>query len=381
MRIAIVTETFLPSTDGVVTRLTRAVSYFRRQGHEVLVIAPDLGVREYMGARVAGIKPVTFPFYKSRPWTLPSRDVKTILQDFRPDIVHAANPISLAASGVRYAVKLGIPLIASFHTNIPKYLAYYNFDIAKPLVWKYLKDMHNQAELNMVTSRAMYDLLTEQEIHNIHILPRGVDVDGLSPDFRSDEIRFELTDGHPERKLLIFVGRLAHEKDIHKLLPLMQKRDDIALAIVGDGPVKDELEKQFSGTHTVFAGLKKGEELARAYASADAFVFPSGSETLGLVILEGMASGLPVLAVKSPPTLEQITDGVDGLLFDDHDLDSLERAIARLDDIEFRETLRKNARAEAEQYSWDHASHAMLEYYEEAIRLFNQRRAGEQFAV
>lgn len=381
MRIAIVTETFLPSTDGVVTRLTRAVSYFRRQGHEVLVIAPDLGVREYMGAKVAGIKPVTFPFYKSRPWTLPSREVRHLLEDFAPDIVHAANPISLAASGVRYAVKLGIPLIASFHTNIPKYLEYYKFDIAKPLVWKYLKDLHNQAELNMVTSRAMHDLLTEQAIQNVQILPRGVDVEGLSPKFRSEATRHELSGGHPERKLLLFVGRLAHEKDIHKLVPLLQKRDDIALAIVGDGPVRAELQTAFQGTNTVFTGLKKGEELARAYASADAFVFPSVSETLGLVILEGMASGLPVLAVKSPPTLEQITDGQNGLLFTDGDLDSLERAIARLEDPSFRATLKENARAEAEQYSWDHASHAMLEYYEEAIRLFHQRGSGEKYAV
>lgn len=376
MRIAIVTETFLPSTDGVVTRLTRAVSYFRGQGHEVLIIAPDLGVKEYEGARVAGIKPITFPFYKSRPWTLPSPKVKPLLRDFHPDIVHAANPISLAASGVRYAVKLNLPLIASFHTNIPKYLEYYNFDIAKPLVWKYIKTLHNQAELTMVTSMAMHDLLTEQEIHDVQVLPRGVDVEGLSKDFRNDRTRADLSGGHPERKLLIFVGRLAQEKDIPKLLPLLRKRDDIALAIVGEGSLKDELKKQFRGTNTIFTGLKKGKDLARAYACADALVFPSISETLGLVILEAMASGLPVLAVKSPPTLEQITDEVNGLLFEDEDLDSLESAIARLDDIPFREALRHHGRLEAEKHSWDTASQAILTYYEETIRRFHQRKGG-----
>lgn len=373
MRIAIVTETFLPSTDGVVTRLTKAVSYFRRLGHEVLVIAPDLGVTEFEGAKVVGIRPVTLPFYKSRPWTPPSRDVKYILQDFNPDIVHAANPISLAASGVRYAVKLGLPLIASFHTNVPEYLVYYKMEMAKPLIWRYLKDLHNQAQLNMVTSRAMYEELSAQEIHDIRILPRGVDVEGLSPAYRNEATRSELTNGHPERKLLIFVGRLAHEKAIHKLKPLMEKRDDLSLAIIGDGPVKAELEVLFQSTNTIFTGLKRGDNLAKAYASADAFIFPSVTETLGLVILEGMASGLPVLAVRSAPTLEQITDGEDGLIFEDDDLDSLEAAIARLDDAAFAEKLRVNARLEAESHSWDHASQAMLDYYQEAIRRHQEK--------
>ena len=381
MRIAIVTETFLPSTDGVVTRLTKAVSYFRRQGHEVLIIAPDLGVKEFEGATIAGIKPVTLPFYKSRPWTLPSRDVKYILQDFAPDIVHAANPVSLAASGVRYAVKLGIPLIASFHTNIPKYLGYYKMEMAKPLMWKYLKDLHNQAELNLVTSQAMLEELSSQDFENIRLLPRGVDVDHLSPDFRSIKVRAELTGGYPEKKLLIFVGRLAHEKDIHKLKPLMEKRTDLSLAIIGDGPVRSELETLFKGTSTIFTGIKHGEELAQAYASADAFVFPSVSETLGLVILEGMASGLPVIAVKSAPTLEQITHGVNGLLFEDEDLASLEAAVSQLDNPEFTEQLRINARLEAEKYSWDHASQAMLNYYNEAIRLYEEKHAANIIAV
>ena len=372
MRIAIVTETFLPSTDGVVTRLTKAVSYFRRQGHDVLIIAPELGVTEFEGARVAGIKPITFPFYQSRPWAPRSRAVKTLLQDFKPDIVHAANPILLAASGVKYASKLGYPLVASFHTNLPKYLEYYKLPLAKPLLWRYLKGLHNQAELNLVTSRAMFDELTAQSINHLRLLPRGVDIDGLSPKYRNETTRFELTAGHPERTLLIYVGRLAHEKDLHKLLPLMKKRADLALAIIGDGPLKAELEELFKNTNTIFTGLKHGETLAKAYASADAFVFPSVTETLGLVILEGMASGLPVLAVRSKPSLEQITDQVNGLLFEDHDLGSLEAALARLEEPNFREQLRVNARQEAEHYSWEHASAAMLNYYQEAIWLHNQ---------
>lgn len=381
MRIAIVTETFLPSTDGVVTRLTKAVSYFRRLGHEVLVIAPDLGVTEFEGARVAGIRPVTLPFYKSRPWTPPSREVKTLLQEFSPDIVHAANPISLAASGVRYAKKLGYPLIASFHTNVPKYLEYYKMEMAKPLIWRYLKDLHNQAELNLVTSRAMYDELAEQAIENLAILPRGVDVEALSPAFRDEALRRELCGGSADRLLLLFVGRLAHEKAIHTLVPLLKERPQLALAVIGEGPVRADLEKVFNGTNTIFTGLRRGRDLAQAYASADAFVFPSVTETLGLVILEGMASGLPILAARSAPTLEQITDGVNGVLYDADDPASLLAAVDRLGDPAVRAALSASAREEALNYSWDHASQAMLYYYEEAIRRHEEKHPGEADAV
>jgi len=367
LRIAIVTETFLPSTDGVVTRLTRAIKHFRRKGHEVLVIAPDLGVTEYEGAKVVGIKPITLPFYKSRPWTLPSRDVKYILQDFKPDIVHAVNPILLASSAVRYAGKLRLPLVASFHTNVPKYLEFYKAEAAQPLLWSYLRGLHNRAELNLVTSNAMYEELSNQEINNIKVLPRGVDVENLGPQYNDIETRKELTAGHPERKLLIFVGRLAQEKNIHTLLPLMQKRKDLSLAVIGDGPVKEDLEKLFKGTNTVLTGFRHGKDLAKCYASADAFIFPSVSETLGLVILEGMASGLPVIAVKSGPTMEQITDGENGLLYEDGNLQSLSSAADKLSDEKLVAKLKKNARSEAEKYSWDNASEALLQHYRNMV--------------
>lgn len=370
MRIAIVTETFLPSTDGVVTRLTKAIRHFRKKGHEVLVIAPDLGVKEFEGAKVVGIKPVKLPFYKSRPWALPSRNVKYILQDFRPDVVHAVNPILLASSAVRYARKLRLPLVASFHTNIPKYFEFYKVGAAQPLLWSYLRNLHNQAGVNLVTSNAMLDELKNQEINNLHVLPKGVDIEGLSPSYSDIEVRKELTCGNPERTLLIFVGRVANEKNIHTLLPLMQSREDLSLAIIGDGPVREDLENLFKGTNTVFTGFKHGADLAKAYASADAFIFPSVSETLGLVILEGMASGLPVIAVKSGPTMEQITNGENGLLYEDGDLESLNRAIDKLKDMDLVMKLKKNARIEAEKYSWDNASEALLKHYENMVESF-----------
>lgn len=368
MRIAIVTETFLPSVDGVVTRLRHAVERYVDLGHEVMVIAPDLGVTEHHGARVVGVRPVTLPFYKHRRFTLPSPNVDGIIRGFHPDVVHAAQPILLASSGAFAAHRQRIPLVASYHTHIPRYLDLYRaWRWGKPAVWWQIRRNHALADVNIATSETMRAELAGHGIENLHVVRRGVDTHTFHPSFASDAMRERLTQGHPEKKLLVFVGRLAAEKEIHRLRPMMDRRDDVALAIVGDGPFRGELEQLFRGTSTVFPGFMEGEELASAFASADAFVFPSVTETLGLVILEGMASGLPVVAARSGPTLEQVTDGVDGLLFDSGDEASLDAALERLGDGDLRTRIRAAARAEAEKYSWEAASDDLLGYYEMAI--------------
>jgi glycosyltransferase involved in cell wall biosynthesis len=368
VKIAIVTETFLPSVDGVVTRLRHAVERFTDLGHEVMVVAPELGVTEHHGARVVGVRPVTLPFYKHRRFTLPSPNVDGIIRGFHPDVVHAAQPLLLASSGAFAARRQRIPLVASYHTHIPRYLDLYRaYRWGKPAVWWQIKRNHALADINLATSQTMRAELAGKGIENLHVVRRGVDTTTFHPRFASEQMRERLTAGHPEKKLLVFVGRLAAEKEIHRLHAMMTRRDDVALAIVGDGPYRGELETLFRGTSTLFPGFMEGEELASAFASADAFVFPSVTETLGLVILEGMASGLPVVAARSGPTMEQVTDGVNGMLFDSGDEASLDAALTRLGDPELRGRIREAARAEAEKYSWENASDDLLRYYEMAI--------------
>ncbi|RLL48259.1 glycosyltransferase family 1 protein [Oceanobacillus piezotolerans] len=376
MRIALVTETFLPSTDGVVTRLTQAIKYLQRQGHEVLVIAPDLGVYEYEGAKVVGIKPITLPFYRSKKFAPPSIKVKKIIEEFQPDIVHAANPALVAASAVRYAKQLNLPLIASYHTHVPKYMDYYKiYKPAKPLMWAWIRKLHNSANLNLCTSGAIKDELVEQNIKNLHVLQRGVDVENRHPKFYDEKMRDRLTKGDQSKKLLIFVGRLAIEKEIHKIKPLLDARDDLALAIIGDGPARNELMHIFKDTNTVFTGFLHGEELSKAFASGDAFVFPSVTETLGLVILEAMASGLPVVAAKSGPTMEQIIDGETGLLFENENVESMMAAIDRLENQAHLKEMKQNARQEAEKFAWDKASQQLFQYYQQTIEIHNKNTA------
>lgn len=372
MKIAIVTETFVPSTDGVVTRISHAVDYMCRQGHEVLIIAPNIeGLPKiYKGAKVVGAKTVTFFLYKQRPWAIPDGKVKKWLEEFQPDVVHAVNPASLTASAVYYAKKLSLPLICSFHTNLPAYTTRYGVGFVKPLLWSYLRMLHNSAPLNLVTSQAMYNTLEEQAIQGLRVLPKGVDTLNRHPRFKNLEMRERLTQGQSNKKLLIFVGRLAPEKAINTLRPLFDQRTDICLAIVGDGPAKESLMRTFVDTDTVFTGFLHGEELSQAYASADAFVFPSTSETLGLVITESMASGTPVIAAYSDPTAEQIKHGKNGFMYQANSLTSLNETLDMLEDQELVREVRENARSYAEQFSWDNASQAMIDSYVETLNFY-----------
>lgn len=374
MKIALVTETFLPSTDGVVTRLTNAVDYMVGNGHEVIIICPDIeGIEEeYNGAKIYPMPAFTFFFYTQRAWSLPSLKIKDIFEEFQPDIVHSVNPISLAASGVHYAKKLNIPLICSFHTNTPKYLDHYNFSFLKPHIWSFLRDLHNSAKINLVTSEAMYNLLEENGIEGLRVLPIGVDTINRNERFYSEKMRIKLTDGEVDKTLLIFVGRLAPEKEIESLKELMESRDDIRLAIIGDGPSRTDLEELFKDTNTVFTGFLKGEELSEAYASGDAFIFPSVSETLGLVITESMASGTPVIAAYSEPTIEQIKDRENGLIYQKNSLSSLNACIDSLKDLELYEKIKTNGRKYSESFSWENASRAMLNAYEETLEINNK---------
>ncbi|KGX91485.1 glycosyltransferase family 4 protein [Pontibacillus marinus] len=367
MKIAIITETFLPSTDGVVTRLTEAIKYLRKHNHEVIVICPDLGTTEFEGAIIEGVKASKLPFYRSRPFALPNKRVKDLLEKHQPDLVHVVNPAMLGVSGVKYASKLNFPLLASYHTHVPKYMDYYNLYPFKPILWWYFKRLHNQAELNLCTSQAVKNELDEHGFNNVHVWKRGVAIDRYNPSYYNQEMRSRLTNGETDKKLLVFVGRLAPEKEIHKLKPLLEERSDVRLAIVGDGPIREQLEQKFEGTNTVFTGFLHGDELNQAFSSADAFIFPSITETLGLVILEAMASGLPVIAAKSGPTMEQVDDERTGLLFENEDTSSLITAVEKLEDAELLQSMRENAREEAEKFSWTKPSEQLLEFYEKLL--------------
>ncbi|GAB3060982.1 glycosyltransferase family 4 protein [Virgibacillus ainsalahensis] len=367
MKIAIITETFLPSTDGVVTRLKNSIRYFLREGHDVRIIAPDLGVYEFEGAKIEGVRASTLPFYRYRKFALPTRAVKKLLKEYDPDIVHVVNPALLGLSGVYYAKKLGYPMVASYHTNVPQYADYYNLNMFKGFLWWYFRKLHNQAELNLCTSKTVQDELVEQGFHNVHVWKRGVDTENFHPDQYDKAMRERLSNGHPEKKLLLFVGRLAPEKEVEKIKSVLEASNEFVLAIVGDGPHRQPLEKHFAGTNTVFTGFMHGEDLAKAFASSDVFVFPSTTETLGLVIMEAMASGLPLVAARSGPTCEQIEDNRTGLLYDKDKQDDFTDTVLKFEDETLRKRLATAAQKDISEMGWEGQSKQVLDYYKEIV--------------
>ncbi|PRO66561.1 glycosyltransferase family 4 protein [Alkalicoccus urumqiensis] len=365
MKIAIITETFLPSTDGIVTRLTASIRWLKREGHDILIIAPDLGVTEFEGCRVAGIPAFTFFLYKDKQYSLFSKKVGRELDAFAPDVVHVVNPAFLGVTGIFAARRRKLPLIASYHTHFPKYADYYRVSIFKPALWWYARTLHNRAHLNLCTSQTVLDELKERRFHNIHLWKRGVDTEMYTPERYEESMRERLTGGQPEKKLLLFVGRLAPEKEIETVRELLDSSDDFCLAVVGDGPHRSVLEETFAGTNTVFTGFLHGEELASAYASSDVFVFPSTTETLGLVLMEAMASGLPVIAADSGPTREQVRDGETGVLYDADTPGDFTRVVTKLQDEDYRRRLGQLAAEESRSIGWDAPSAQLLSFYEE----------------
>lgn len=368
MRIALFTETFLPKVDGIVTRLRHTIEHLQRNGDRVLVVAPEGGLTEYKGSKVYGVPGVPLPLYPELKLALPPLGSKNIIEEFSPDLIHVVNPAVLGLSGIYYAKTMNIPLIASYHTHLPKYLQHYGLSALEGLLWELLKATHNQAELNLCTSTAMVEELIVRGIERVDLWQRGVDTDMFQPHLASKQMRSRLSGGEPENPILLYVGRVSAEKQIEEIKLILEAIPEACLAIVGDGPHREVLQEYFAGTKTHFIGYLQGLELASAYASADAFIFPSRTETLGLVLLEAMAAGCPVVAARSGGIPDIVTDGVNGYLFEPDESDGAIIATKKLLAAnKEREQLRQNARLEAEKWGWAASTRQLQNYYRQIV--------------
>jgi glycosyltransferase involved in cell wall biosynthesis len=370
LRIAFFTETFLPATDGVVTRLRHTIQELLGAGDQMLVIAPKYGEGpgSYKGVPIHRVASVPFPPYPQIKLSFVNPSVGLALRRFGPDLIHAVNPFVLGWGAPYFSRKLGVPLVASYHTNVAAYARFYNLDIFDRVTRWHTRRLHNRAAINLCTSEATLRYLREEGIERVRLWPQGVDATHFHPDRFSKDWRIRLTTGHPGERLLLYVGRLSHEKDISRLRSVVEEVPGVRLALVGDGPARRDLEEEFAGTPTVFTGVLQGDELAMAFASADAFVFPSTTETLGMAMIEALASGLPVLAASTGATGEVVTNGETGLLYDPTSEASLVAAVEKVvsDDV-LRDRLGKNARAAAERRDWRSSTQTLRGYYEEAL--------------
>lgn len=373
MRIAMFTEVFLPKIDGVVTRVVRTLEQLRQMGHEVLLFAPGDPPAEYAGHRVVKVRSFSLRYlYPELKVGVPTPAIARAMESFRPHVVHTVNPIWLSAYGVLSAGRRDLPQLASFHTDVPQYTESLRVGWARHPIETWIEFLHNKAEINLCTSGPMVDRARQVGIERVDLWPKAVDTEGYHPANTSPAMRATLTDGRPEAPLVVYVGRMSREKGLERLaevMPRLRERVPGArLAMVGSGPHLGELRKRFDPAYTVFTGYLSGTRLAAAYASADAFAFPSTTETLGLVALESMASGVPVVGAHAGGIPFVIDDGGTGFLVQPGDVGGWVDRLARLlEDPALRLSMGREARAEAERHSWRAATETLVEFYGQAI--------------
>ncbi len=216
-------------------------------------------------------------------------DITEPLYDFHPDVVHVVNPFSLGVEGIRAARALALPLVASYHTDVPGFAEHWGLGILNDFFWNYFRGLHNQADLNLAPSNFTQRQLQIMDFARVEVWTRGVDTNLFSPECATKEMRERLSGGEPDKPILLYVGRVSPEKRIDQLKAVIGNNPQCRLSIVGEGPQLEQLRHLFAGTPTVFTGSLRNEELATAYASADVFVYPGSKETFGNVVLEAMA--------------------------------------------------------------------------------------------
>jgi len=302
---------------------------------------------------------------------VPAQDISPELDAFAPDIIHLVSPFSLGLLGANYARKNHIPLVASYQTDLPGYLERWGVGFLSQSVEKYLYWLHQQVQLNLAPSRVTQQELIDKGYSNVRIWTRGIDSILFHPNRFDPSMREFLSDGNSDSPLLLYVGRLSREKRVEMLRPVLDAIPEARLGIVGDGPYRDNLEKVFKGTSAKFIGYLYGEELARAYASADIFVFTGANETFGNVVLEAMASGLPVVAPNSGGVMDMVKSYETGLLFETEDRQGLVNAVQQLIVSRgLREQTRLAARQLALSFSWKDILNQLIADYEEVIATY-----------
>ncbi len=372
MRIALFTDTCFPTVNGVARALGLLIEHANARGHAVLLVSPDLSAEPHPGAAVhLTIPGVQLPFYRelkaARPWL--GGAIQRALSDFSPDVVHVATEAMVGAAGRRWALSNDVPLVTSYCTNFPDYLSGYGMGFGEQLCWGYLRRFHAAAAVTLCPSRATLRDLASRGFHSrMGLWSRGVDSDLFDPTRRDEELRREMAPGADV--VLLYVGRIAPEKKIDLLIEALPRirastTQRVGLVLVGGGPARDGL--MAAGHPDVhFTGYRRGTDLAAHYASADAFVFPSDTETFGQVVSEALSSGLPVVAPDRGGVTDLVIPDETGFLFRPGRADELaDRAIRLVEDAALRRRLGARGRALAEGRSWSEVFDGLFTTYDE----------------
>jgi phosphatidylinositol alpha 1,6-mannosyltransferase len=359
VRVAIITESFLPRVNGVTNSVCRVLEHLALRGHEAVVIAPAPGPDSYAGHRVVQVPGLPLPLNSSFVVGLPTSRIERTLREFAPDVVHLASPFVLGAAGVAAARRLGVPEVAVFQTDVAGFARRYRLLGTNTAIWGWLRRIHDQADRTLAPSSATTAQLIARGFPRIARWGRGVDLARFSPSHRCDEWRRSLT---PDGVVLVgYVGRLAPEKQV-KHLRQVADLPGTRLVLVGNGPAERRLRRLLPGA--VFLGCLSGADLSRAYASLDVFVHTGADETFCQAVQEALASGLPVVAPAAGGPLDLIVPGHNGLLYPAQHPAALRAAVSQLAaDPDGRAMLGSAARRSVLERSWQAVGDELLGHY------------------
>lgn len=373
MRIALISETFLPNVNGVVTTICRVLEHLQTEGHQAMLFAPQGAPESYAGAEIVPLSGMPLPLYPELMLTPPQFGITAHLRRFRPDLVHLVGPAVLGAIAPNVVSNLNLPLISSYHTDLAAYSSHYGLGWLKDLVNFYLRWIHNRSRITLCPSTATLRALRAQGFRRLRVWGRGVDATRFHPSHRSAEWRTSVGT-QPGETLLLYVGRLAKEKRVELLVEALRGLEHVRLVLVGDGPARSELQQRAVGLPVHFTGYLRGHDLATAYASADVFVFPSDTETFGQVVQEAMSSGLAVVGARSGGTLDLVREGITGKLFAPGVASDLRAQLRQLtDDPATRIAMGHAGRLAAERRSWPLVMEELMGYY---YRVSRRRGSG-----
>jgi len=371
MRIAIIAEVYLPKVDGVVNRTMNLIQQLVRRNDDVLVVCPQAEGSKASPVPIFECPSFPFLLYPEYRIALPDKRLVKQLEHFAPDVVHYVNPFAFGFRCFDLLHRAGMrnPTVFSFHTLYGEFVKKYK--LLKPLshlLWWLMREHHNRADINLTVSRIMQEELQERGFQRVEFWPPAVDGRLFHPSRQSSEMRARLAKGQADKQLLLTVSRLAPEKNVGFLAAILDQFPNACLAVVGDGPQRAELERLFSSRNAHFVGYLKGAELAAAYASADAFVYASETETMGNVILEAMACGCAVAAPRAGGIPSLVTHGETAMLFAPG---NMQEAVAvtqtLLSDHVLRARIKQAARQTVEGWDWEHSIERVRQVYLQAI--------------
>ena len=315
-----------------------------------------------------GVPNIPFPLYPEIRVGPPTPGTYSALKAFRPDIAHFIHPILIGIPGMLMARRIGIPSVASFHLDVARIAQHYRMGFVAPFTDLMTRIVFNAADASLAPSRRILDDMQRIGVNDVRLWKRGVDAGKFNPRHRSEAMREQLSGGNPGDTLLLYVGRVSAEKQVDQLRAVLERVPGTRLAIVGDGPARAQFERHFAGTPAHFIGYLKGQALSEAYASADIFVFPSALETFGLVVVEAMAAGLPVVSSRVGGVRDIVQEGVTGYTFDVNDIEGMVDGVARIASSRARiAEMGRAARAFAETQTWDAMMDEVIALYDELI--------------